>query len=113
MSSDETVLGAMPAPPGVVANFDNPESIAHHSIVLATMFALGFSIYVGYQTTNCLGIHIWDCPAPKFYALMKIGDIAGPILFNNATMFTKISLGLFYLRVSPFKTSFRFACMCG
>jgi hypothetical protein len=39
----------------------------------------------------------------------EIGDIAGPILFNNATMLTKISLGLFYLRVSPFKTSFRIA----
>lgn len=39
----------------------------------------------------------------------KIGDIAGPILFNSATMFTKLSLGLFYLRISPFKIGFRIA----
>ena len=39
----------------------------------------------------------------------KIGDIAGPILFNSATMFTKLSLGLFYLRISPFKVGFRIA----
>ncbi|KAJ8116400.1 hypothetical protein OPT61_g2171 [Boeremia exigua] len=128
----------MPAPPGIVANFDHPESIAHRVIivsvlgaaiatptcivrlytkrhilknldwddfiiVLATINALGFSIYVGYR------IHIWDCPAPKFYTLMKVGAIAGPILFNVATMLTKLSLGLFYLRISPFKISFRIA----
>ncbi|XPS91107.1 hypothetical protein M3J09_000530 [Ascochyta lentis] len=144
MSSDGSVRGAMPPPPGVVPNFDDPESIAHrviivsvlgavitlpicvvrlytkqqilrnfgwddYSIMLATIFALGFSVYVGYQTTNCLDIHIWDCPADRFYALMKIGDIAGPVLSNLATIFTKVSLGLFYLRVSPFKTSFRLA----
>lgn len=45
----------------------------------------------------------------------KIGDIAGPILFNLATMLTKISLALFYLRLSPFQKSFRlavYAVMC-
>ncbi|UPX19597.1 uncharacterized protein EKO05_0009855 [Ascochyta rabiei] len=142
MRSDSSMVGAMPPPPGVVSNFNDPESIAHrvivvsvlgavitipiclvrlytkhrilrnfgwddYSIMLATTFALGFSVYVCYQTTNCLGIHIWDCPADKFYALMKIGDIAGPILSNFATMLTKVSLCLFYLRVSPFKASFR------
>lgn len=39
----------------------------------------------------------------------KLGDIAGPILFQSATMSTKLSLGLFYLRISPFKIGFRIA----
>ncbi|KAH9863557.1 hypothetical protein J1614_009489 [Plenodomus biglobosus] len=80
-----------------------------YSIVVATALALFFSIYVGYQTTNGLGYHIWDVTAADFYRLMKIGDIAGPIFYNLSTMFTKISLGLFYLRLSPFETSFRLA----
>ncbi|KAF2853633.1 hypothetical protein T440DRAFT_312956 [Plenodomus tracheiphilus IPT5] len=144
MSSDSTTVGAMPPPPGVVPNFDNPtESIAHrviivavigavltiplcltrlytkhfilrnvgwddYTIVMATTLALCFSIYVGYQTTNGLGHHIWDVPAADFYRLMKIGDIAGPIFYNLSTTFTKVSLGLFYLRLSPFETGFRF-----
>ncbi|KAH6637376.1 hypothetical protein C7974DRAFT_140301 [Boeremia exigua] len=150
MSSDGTVVGAMPTPPGVVANFDNPESIAHRAVVVsvlgaaiaipiclirmytkrcilknlgwddyniavATMLALGFSIYVCYQTTNCLGLHKWDCPAPKFDALMKIAVTVGPVLFNLTTMFTKVSLGLFYLQVSPFQTGLRvvvYTVMC-
>lgn len=80
-----------------------------YSIMAATTLALFFSIYVGYQTTNGLGRHIWEVSAADFYRLMKIGDIAGPIFYNLATMFTKISLGLFYLRLSPFETAFRAA----
>lgn len=38
----------------------------------------------------------------------QIGDIAGPIFYNLSTLFTKISLCLFYLRLSPFR-SFRTA----
>lgn len=141
--ASNTTVGAMPPPPGVTPNFDNPESIAHrviiasvlgpviaipfcllrlytkqwilrqvgwddYSIVIATILALGFSILTGYQTTNGLGYHIWDVPADKFYNLMKIGDIAGPIFYNLSTLFTKISLCLFYLRLSPFR-SFRTA----
>lgn len=80
-----------------------------YSIVIATLLALGFSILTGYQTTNGLGNHIWDVPAERFHALMKIGDIAGPIFYNLSILFTKVSLGLFYLRISPFEKSFRFA----
>ena len=39
----------------------------------------------------------------------KLGVTAGPILFQSATMSTKLSLGLFYLRISPFKNGFRIA----
>ncbi|KAF2131230.1 hypothetical protein P153DRAFT_287580 [Dothidotthia symphoricarpi CBS 119687] len=80
-----------------------------YSIVVATILALGFSIYVSYQTTNGLGYHIWEVTAEQFYTLMKIGDIAGPILYNLATLFTKVSLGAFYLRISPFERNFRMA----
>ncbi|KAL1596133.1 hypothetical protein SLS59_008124 [Nothophoma quercina] len=93
----------MPAPPGVAANFDNPESIAHRVIiisVLGAVFAIPICLVRLYTKRRILRNFGWD-DSPKFYALMKIGDIAGPILFNLATMFTKISLGLFYLRVSP------------
>ncbi|KAH7067116.1 hypothetical protein FB567DRAFT_259816 [Paraphoma chrysanthemicola] len=136
MSSPDTV-GALPAPPGIEPNFENPESIAYrviivavigpviaipicglrlytkryilrntgwddHAIALAVLLALGFSILTGYQTTNGLGNHIWDVPSYKFHALMKIGDIAGPIFYNISTLFIKVSLCLFYLRLSPF-----------
>lgn len=37
----------------------------------------------------------------------QVGDIAGPIFYNLSTLFTKVSLGIFYLRLSPFSTSFR------
>jgi hypothetical protein len=40
MSSDGTVAGAMPAPPGVIANFDNPESIAHRVIIISALGAV-------------------------------------------------------------------------
>ncbi|KAH7335631.1 hypothetical protein BKA66DRAFT_479958 [Pyrenochaeta sp. MPI-SDFR-AT-0127] len=141
MVSNNTV-GAMPPPPGVTPNFDNPESITHrviiasvlgpvitipiclvrlytkrcilrrvgyddYAIILATLLALGFSVLAGIQTTNGLGYHIWDVPADKFYR-MKLGDIAGPIFYNLSTLFTKVSLCLLYLRLSPFM-SFRVA----
>ncbi|KAH8728278.1 hypothetical protein GQ44DRAFT_702086 [Phaeosphaeriaceae sp. PMI808] len=73
-----------------------------YAIALAMLLALGFSILTGIQTTNGLGRHIWDVPAYKFHMLMKIGDIAGPIFYNISTMFIKVSLCCFYLRLSPF-----------
>ncbi|KAF2676341.1 hypothetical protein K458DRAFT_239429, partial [Lentithecium fluviatile CBS 122367] len=79
-----------------------------YAIVLATILALGFSIVTSYHTTNGLGRHMWDVPADNFYQLMKIGDIAGPIFYNLSTLFTKVSLCLFYLRLSPY-TSFQIA----
>lgn len=39
MSSDGTRVGAMPAPPGVIANFDDPESIAHRVIIISVLGA--------------------------------------------------------------------------
>jgi hypothetical protein len=40
MSTDGTVVGAMPAPPGLIANFDNPESIAHRVIIISVLGAV-------------------------------------------------------------------------
>ena len=40
MNSDGTVVGAMPPPPGVIANFDSPESIAHRVIIIAVLGAV-------------------------------------------------------------------------
>ncbi|KAF2820097.1 hypothetical protein CC86DRAFT_374790 [Ophiobolus disseminans] len=79
-----------------------------YAIVLATILALGCSINTGIQTRNGLGNHIWDVPTYKFRAFMKLGNIAGPLTYNLATLFIKLSLCLFYLRFSPSK-SFRIA----
>lgn len=40
MSPAGTMVGAMPAPPGTVVNFDNPESIAHRVIVISVLGAV-------------------------------------------------------------------------
>lgn len=40
MSSGDTMIGAMPPPSGVVANFDHPESIAHRVIIVSVLGAV-------------------------------------------------------------------------
>lgn len=80
-----------------------------YAIVLATILALAFSILTCYQINNGLGRHIWDVTAAQFYQLMKIGDIGGPIFYNISTLFIKVSLCLFYLRLKPFP-AFQVAC---
>lgn len=40
MGSNGTVVGAVPAPPGVIATFDQPESIAHRVIIVSTLGAV-------------------------------------------------------------------------
>lgn len=40
MSSDDSTVGASPPPPGVVPNFDNPESIAHRVIIISVLGAV-------------------------------------------------------------------------
>ncbi|KAH7339211.1 hypothetical protein BKA66DRAFT_544228 [Pyrenochaeta sp. MPI-SDFR-AT-0127] len=77
-----------------------------YAIALATLLALAFSILAGIQTTNGLGNHVWDVPAYKYNRLMKLGAIAGAAFYQLSTLFTKVSLCLFYLRLSPF-TAFR------
>lgn len=40
MGSDGTIVGAMPPPAGVIANFDDPESIAHRVIIVSVLGAV-------------------------------------------------------------------------
>ncbi|ORY09604.1 hypothetical protein BCR34DRAFT_368527 [Clohesyomyces aquaticus] len=83
-------------------------TIDDYLIIPATLLAFGFSILIFYQTTNGLGKHVWAVPADRFSRLMKIGVIAGPLFYNLSTLFTKVSLCAFYLRLSPSK-SFTYA----
>ncbi|USP75496.1 hypothetical protein yc1106_02770 [Curvularia clavata] len=71
-----------------------------YAIFFATLLALAYSITTIYQTSNGLGKHIADVTPRQFHNLMKIGGIAGQMLYNMATMFIKVSLCFFYLRFS-------------
>lgn len=63
MSSDGAIVGAMPAPPGVIANFDNPESIAHRVIIvsgLGAVIAIPICLVRLYTKRTILRTFGWD-----------------------------------------------------
>ncbi|KAF2177982.1 hypothetical protein K469DRAFT_601172 [Zopfia rhizophila CBS 207.26] len=118
-------VGALPPPPGVTPNFDRPESIAYRVIfafVLGPVITIPICLLRLY-TKRCIlrlvsyviqtheGITTIECHSGFYkYILTTIrpGDVAGSIFYHLSALFTKVSLSLFYLRLSPF-TSFRIA----
>ncbi|KAF4624782.1 hypothetical protein G7Y89_g13387 [Cudoniella acicularis] len=73
--------------------------IDDYSIILGWLFALANSIYEILQTRNGLGIHIWDLPIYEFTRFLRTGGTYGSILYNYGTLFTKVSILLFYQRL--------------
>jgi len=66
-------------------------------ILVALLFALGYSILQLCQTKYGIGIHIWDVPLSSLSMFNKIG-IASAITYNFSTLFIKSSILAFYLR---------------
>ncbi|KAH7009474.1 hypothetical protein B0J12DRAFT_587225 [Macrophomina phaseolina] len=130
MNSSSQVVGAFPPPPGVTPNFTNTVSIAFQvtlSAALAPVFAVPICIlrlytkkYIikrvdpedssllsgtlmavfGVELKNGVGRHIWDVPLPVFKRFIITGVPAG-LAYAFATLFTKVSLAQFYIRLSP------------
>ncbi|KAK3368317.1 hypothetical protein B0H63DRAFT_565033 [Podospora didyma] len=116
-------IGAMPPPPGVKANFVNPDSITGRLILAATIwpavtlpiillrlytsrfilrevFAVANSAISGIQTRNGAGYHLWDVPVTDFKRFMKLGSIGGMLTYNFCTMFIKLSILSLHQRFS-------------
>ncbi|KAH6668388.1 hypothetical protein B0J14DRAFT_600636 [Halenospora varia] len=71
-----------------------------YSIVCGFVLAVAFSTFQITQTSRGLGVHIWDVPFQKFKKYLSIGSIVGATTYNLGTLFIKVSILLFYLRLT-------------
>ncbi|KAG4412358.1 hypothetical protein IFR04_014515 [Cadophora malorum] len=78
-----------------------------YAVVVALLFASAYSVLQVIQTQYGSGLHIWDVPLKKYTTYTKLG-IPGAVTYNMSTLFTKVAILLFYLRLS---TDFRFRCV--
>ncbi|KAH6699861.1 hypothetical protein BKA61DRAFT_561976 [Leptodontidium sp. MPI-SDFR-AT-0119] len=114
----QEIVGVGPPPPGVTPNFKNPENHTHDLIVaciicqLLSTSAILLRLYTRYVITKVvgiedlssygLGIHVWDVPLTYYSNLSftQVGSIAS-LFYGFSTMFTKLSMLLFFLRITP------------
>ncbi|KAH7304850.1 hypothetical protein BKA65DRAFT_205024 [Rhexocercosporidium sp. MPI-PUGE-AT-0058] len=70
-----------------------------YAVMIAFIFALAYSVLQVVQTQYGSGRHIWDVPMEKFTTYTKLG-IPGAVTYNMSTLFTKVAILMFYLRLS-------------
>ncbi|EJT76903.1 hypothetical protein GGTG_06817 [Gaeumannomyces tritici R3-111a-1] len=114
MSSNVTVIGAMPPPPGVVPNFDDPPSLASFIIAISVVLPAFSTCFVALRFYTTLrithvremsdnlrfgfGRHLWDVPFTTFNIhFFKLGAISGTF-FGMSITFSKLSILAFYTR---------------
>ncbi|KAL2060556.1 hypothetical protein VTL71DRAFT_9197 [Oculimacula yallundae] len=70
-----------------------------YAVIIAFVFALAYSVLQIVQIQYGSGRHIWDVPREKFQIYTKLG-IPGGVTYNMSTLFTKVAILIFYLRLS-------------
>ncbi|KAK0104925.1 hypothetical protein ONS95_005188 [Cadophora gregata] len=78
-----------------------------YAVIIAFVFAFAYSVLQVVQTQYGSGVHIWNVPLEKYTIYTKLG-IPGAVTYNMSTLFTKVAILLFYLRLS---TDFHFRCV--
>ncbi|KAE9364497.1 hypothetical protein N431DRAFT_550006 [Stipitochalara longipes BDJ] len=136
-----SLISAFPPPLGVTANFVNPPSIAWHLyafslpftgaatlfvalrlyarayvlrflglddlfLVIALIFAWAFAIPYGY------GVDLWNLTRDEVITFLKL-DLGAFTTYYLGTLFVKLSILLFYLRINPDRTFRRLAYAIG
>ncbi|KAH7388927.1 hypothetical protein BKA64DRAFT_645398 [Cadophora sp. MPI-SDFR-AT-0126] len=118
----QEIVGVGPPPPGVTPNFKNPENHTHHLIVaciicqLLSTSAILLRLYTRYVITRVVGMEdytilfAWLLTLPEgpfldnvwpFYSpFTQLGHISA-LFYGFSTMFTKLSMLLFFLRITP------------
>ncbi|KAH9204971.1 hypothetical protein DL95DRAFT_493910 [Leptodontidium sp. 2 PMI_412] len=114
----QEIVGVLPPPAGVRPNFEHPESIGHHLVIVIAIFlplaslvvalriytrrvivnAIGYDDYLHYG----LGVHMWDVPITTFSPAYWIIALIAGVFYGLSFMFVKMSLLLLYLRLSQY-----------
>ncbi|KAE8381272.1 hypothetical protein BDV26DRAFT_278858 [Aspergillus bertholletiae] len=117
MADNNTIIPAMPPPPGKVSNFIDPPYIGTKFLVVNCVFLPIACIALLVRTWTRLfivrsfrwddllnwglGKHMWDVRLDNLSPwFMKLNVIAA-IIYCAATGFTKVSVLIFYLRIFP------------
>ncbi|KAG4441172.1 hypothetical protein IFR05_003343 [Cadophora sp. M221] len=72
-------------------------------IVVGFLCSLVYSTLQIAQTWNGVGKHIWDVPLEDFQLFMRLGSLVGITAYTLGTLFTKLSILLFYLQFSAYR----------
>ncbi|KAH6718755.1 hypothetical protein BKA61DRAFT_596203 [Leptodontidium sp. MPI-SDFR-AT-0119] len=124
----QEIVGVLPPPAGVRPNFEHPEFIGHHLIIVIAIFlplaslVIALRIYtrrvivnaIGYDDSLSitsivhlhygLGVHMWDVPITTFSPPFWIIGLIEGVFYGLSFMFVKMSLLLLYFRLSQYPT---------
>ncbi|KAH8595300.1 hypothetical protein B0O99DRAFT_572012 [Bisporella sp. PMI_857] len=114
----DEIVGSLPPPPGVIPDFEHPESRGYQVIIaIAVLFPLATLFLVLRIYTRAIivrnvgsddyvnlgmGVHLWNVPLTTFSPhFLKMAVVNG-VFYGLSFLCVKVSILLLYLRLSPY-----------